>query len=145
MESSRYPRRSASGHGRKRPFARYAVWQAAKGLIMSVDPDVPPAWLSVTAQRDGVVVRLVAAGEIDMSTADVLRESLSRALHTRPAAVVVDMADVTLLDSTGITALVQARNHAIGDGATITLINCRPIVHRVLEVTGLLGPLAGEQ
>ena len=59
---------------------------------MSLDPGVPDVGLSVTVQRDGVVVRLVAAGVIDFASTEVLRESLSRALDRSPSAVVVDMA-----------------------------------------------------
>jgi hypothetical protein len=39
---------------------------------------------------------------------------------------------------------VVARNRAIDENTTLTLINCRPIVRRVLDVTGLLGPLTEE-
>jgi anti-sigma B factor antagonist/stage II sporulation protein AA (anti-sigma F factor antagonist) len=111
---------------------------------MSVVPGAVPATLSVTVQLDGQVVRLVAVGEIDMSTADVLRASLNDALDKNPPAVVVDMAGVTFLDSTGIAAFVVARNRAIGENTTLTLINCGSIIRQVLEVTGLLGPLTGE-
>jgi anti-sigma B factor antagonist len=112
---------------------------------MSVVPGAVPATLSVTVQLDGQVVRLVAVGEIDMSTTDVLRASLNDALdNRRPLAVVVDMAGVTFLDSTGIAAFVVARNRAIGENTTLTLINCGSIIRQVLEVTGLLGILTGE-
>lgn len=46
--------------------------------------------------------------------------------------------------STGISALLVARNRATGENTTLTLINCRSIVRQVLDVTGLLGPLTGE-
>jgi anti-sigma B factor antagonist/stage II sporulation protein AA (anti-sigma F factor antagonist) len=95
-------------------------------------------------QLDGHVVRVVAVGEIDMSTADVLRDALNDALDKNPPAVVLDMAGVTFLDSTGIAALVVAHNRAIDENTALTLINCRPIVRRVLDVTGLLGPLTEE-
>jgi anti-anti-sigma factor len=51
---------------------------------------------------------------------------------------------VTFLDSTGIAALVAARNRAIDEKTALTLINCQPIIRQVLDVTGLLGPLTEE-
>jgi anti-anti-sigma factor len=111
---------------------------------MSVVPGATPAPLCVTVQLDGHMVRVIAVGEIDMSTADVLRDSLNDALDKNPPAVVLDMAGVTFLDSTGIAALVVARNRAIGENTTLTLINCQPIIRQVLDVTGLLAPLTDE-
>ncbi|WP_432839047.1 STAS domain-containing protein [Dactylosporangium sp. CA-092794] len=43
-----------------------------------------------------------------MSTADQLREALSPAIDERPAALTVDFAGVTFLDSTAINVLVTA-------------------------------------
>jgi anti-anti-sigma factor len=108
---------------------------------MSVFPGAMPGPLSVTVQLDGHTARVVAVGEIDMSTADVLRDSLNDALDKNPLAVVLDMAGVTFLDSTGIAALVVARHRAINENAKLTLINCRSIIRQVLDVTGVLGSL----
>jgi anti-sigma B factor antagonist/stage II sporulation protein AA (anti-sigma F factor antagonist) len=110
---------------------------------MSADSDVPDASLAVVVQPDGDAVRLVLVGEIELSTADLLREQLFSALDRHPAAVQVDLAGVTFMDSTGIAALALARNRAISDAVTLTVINFQPTVRRVLEVTGMLGPLTG--
>lgn len=44
-------------------------------------------------------------GEIDMATAPVLRRTLDECISSRPACVLVDMADVTFIDATGLRML----------------------------------------
>jgi anti-sigma B factor antagonist len=97
--------------------------------------------LSVTVQSDGTVLRLFAAGEIDMSTSGKFRDPLKMALGQRPKTLVVDLAGVSFMDSTGIGALAYAHTQATEDAAgptTLNVINCQPAVQRVLDVTGLL-------
>ena len=88
--------------------------------------------------NDGVV-RLAVSGEIDLATADTLTEAVTTVLDTaRPAEVVVDLAEVTLCDSTGIDALLRARAAAHAQAVQLVVINPRGIVRRVLDVTGTL-------
>jgi anti-sigma B factor antagonist len=52
--------------------------------------------------------------------------------------VVVDLAGVAFCDSSGITALLAARNRALHDRATITLADVPTHVVTMLRVFGLL-------
>jgi anti-anti-sigma factor len=90
-------------------------------------------------------VRVVAAGEIDMSTAGQMQASLNAALDDHPSGLVVDLAAVTFMDSSGIAALVHAHNRAAEAGATLTVVDPQPIVRRVLEITGMLPELSGDE
>jgi anti-anti-sigma factor len=88
-------------------------------------------------QVDGVpVVR--AVGEIDMATAGALRDCLA-GIPAETATVIVDLSEVTFLDSTGLSALVGSwkRFTSANDGAELRLVVARPLIQRVLEVTGL--------
>ena len=51
--------------------------------------------------------------------------------------VVVDLSELTFMDSSGITALVKARNRMADEGNELILTRPHPIVRRALEVTGL--------
>src|SRR5687767_11308099 len=52
-------------------------------------------------------------GEVDLATAQDLRDTLLNALRTHPAAALnVDLSGVTFLDCTGISALVAVRKAA---------------------------------
>jgi anti-anti-sigma factor len=93
--------------------------------------------LSVVETVDGVGIRLLVTGEVDLATGQAFRAGLAAAQDKRPANLVVDLAGVTFLDSTGINALVRAHNRAVEDGSTVTVVNCSPRVRRTFEVTGV--------
>ena len=80
-------------------------------------------------------VHLVALrGELDMATAGGLADWLT---CIAGSTVVVDLTELTFMDSSGITALVIARNRMAEDGNELILTRPQPIVRRALEVTGL--------
>jgi anti-anti-sigma factor len=87
-------------------------------------------------------IRVAVVGEIDLATAPTLHDRLLTVLHEQtPAVLVVDLADVTFLDCTGIGALVAARNAAISAGAQVRVSHPQPAVRRLLDLAGLLGVL----
>jgi anti-anti-sigma factor len=77
-----------------------------------------------------------AYGEIDVAAADGFREELSAALvGSSEPPFVIDLSDVTFMDSRGVFALQGALEaHA---GATVVVRPSRQVL-RVLEITGLL-------
>lgn len=80
---------------------------------------------------------LVVTGEIDIATAPELRcelDALSLGAHSP---VVVDLSGVTFLDSSGISALVAARQAVAGTDATLVLLEPSPPVRLVLEISGV--------
>src|SRR5436305_13125149 len=95
-----------------------------------------PFRASVT--RMGEVARVELAGDLDMATSDALGDTLATAVSfpgTRR--IVVHLAEVTFLASSGISALLSAYRGARHRQARLTVINARPIVARVLELTGV--------
>jgi anti-anti-sigma factor len=83
---------------------------------------------------------VAVAGEVDLATAHLLRDRLLGVLDEHgPAVLDVDLAGVTLLDCTGISALVAVRNAAVQTGRQMWVTRPQPIVRRVLDLTGLLG------
>ena len=78
-----------------------------------------------------------AVGEVDVSTAPELRQRLQEL--PEGSQVVVDLTDVTFLDSTGLGVLVAAlkRVRESDAGGDLRLVVTRPQVTKVLEVTGL--------
>lgn len=87
--------------------------------------------------QDPVTVCVALRGEIDMDTADHLHHVVSAALRTAGERVVLDMGAVTFLGSCGIRALVLQQTAAEADGRRLVLRDARPIVCRVLQLTGL--------
>jgi anti-anti-sigma factor len=91
------------------------------------------------AIQDKQAIRLAVAGEIDIMTADSLRETLIHMLHKyRPAHIGVDLADVTFMDASGISALLKFAIAARQTDCAIAVTNPRSNVYKVLKITGLL-------
>ena len=83
-------------------------------------------------RNDGTsVVRLT--GEIDLNAVPALHEHMDP-LHGN---VIVDLAGVTFLDSSGIGALVRTRIRIEAGGGTLVLRHAQPIVARTFEIVGL--------
>ena len=74
-------------------------------------------------------------GELDLASADGLAEAL---VEMAGSTLVVDLADLSFMDSSGIGALVVARNRIRAKGAG-ELVVARPnaIVQKALEIVGL--------
>ena len=74
-------------------------------------------------------------GELDIVSAAGLADAL---VEVAGSTLVVDLSDLTFIDSSGISALVVARNRILAEGKG-ELVLTRPgvIVRRVLEITGL--------
>lgn len=82
-------------------------------------------------------------GEIDMEVADEVLATLRSTLDGEPPErIIVDLYDVTLLDSTGVGALVAAYKEAAERGIRLVVINPRGIVQRVLRIAGVLDTLS---
>jgi anti-anti-sigma factor len=83
--------------------------------------------------------RVAVVGEVDLATAPMLRDRLLDVLRGQaPAVVDVDLAGVTFLDCSGISALVAVRNAAIQAARQMRITQPQPIIRRMLDVTGLL-------
>jgi anti-anti-sigma factor len=109
-------------------------------MLTSCSPQSMSAPLRVDmAYPSPGTVRAAAVGEVDLATAQVLRDALLSALREhRPALLTVDVSGVTFLDCTGISALVAAHAAAARAGCQLWVTGSRPMVHRVLGLTGLL-------
>jgi anti-anti-sigma factor len=111
---------------------------------MRAEPELPCGALTVTMHADGGRLRLAVAGEIDMATEDAFRRGLAEAIAKKPTTIVVDLAEVTFMDSTGISALIRAHATFRHAGGVLSVVNCQRLVRRALEVTGVLDVLTGQ-
>jgi len=94
------------------------------------DERFPVAW----SDRTAIVT---AAGEVDLTNADGLREALLSALNAGALGLVADMTSTTFLDSAGVSALVRASRRAVATGAVFRLVVSAPPVLRVLNLVGI--------
>jgi anti-sigma B factor antagonist len=79
-----------------------------------------------------------AHGELDIETAEDLADSLDPRLWSGCEGVLVDLAEVRFMDSSGLRALVQAERALGGNGLRLAVATAaRSQVEGVLELTGL--------
>ncbi|MEO6700986.1 MAG: STAS domain-containing protein [Jatrophihabitantaceae bacterium] len=76
-------------------------------------------------------------GEVDVHTAPELRDRLIQALDAGNSSLVVDLSWLSFIDSTGLGALVAARNHANALGASLRLVCKTERLLKVFRITGL--------
>jgi anti-sigma B factor antagonist len=121
-------------------------------LVLVDDPDdlVPPpspkhaapatleaAPFDITLTRTPGRATLTLVGELDMATTPGLKKHLTTLARTHKGLVVIDLRQLTFLDSTGIAALVEADSYARRDGWNLAIVKGPPQVQRVLELCGL--------
>jgi stage II sporulation protein AA (anti-sigma F factor antagonist) len=91
------------------------------------------------ADADGLVLATLD-GELDLDTADAVRDSLAAAAGAPDCRFLrVDVSRLSFIDSYALGALVSARNTAAGAGVGLTLADPSPPVRKAIEVTGLAG------
>ncbi|MEV4614952.1 STAS domain-containing protein [Kitasatospora sp. NPDC049258] len=93
--------------------------------------------LSTTTRSTPTGPVLEIAGDLDFHTAPRAREVLFGLTPGPGQLLVVDLTGLTFCDSTGITVLVAARNHALGHRAQIALAGVPGTVARTFDITGL--------
>jgi anti-anti-sigma factor len=81
-------------------------------------------------------------GELDIATAPELVHLLKR-LRQHRHAVTLDLAEVTFMDSTGLTILMDAKIQADEEGWAFSVTRPSSAVKRVFELAGV-GRLLGE-
>lgn len=93
--------------------------------------------LEVAVREDAGVVILSAKGEVDVWTADILRQSLRDVQAEGEPHVIVDLTEVPFVDSTGIGVLVGALKRARETGGSLHLVVVSAGVRKVLAITSL--------
>jgi len=91
--------------------------------------------INIERRDDGVVVRV--GGELDMQSAPDLSDQLSQLLEAGEHHLVLDLTDLTLLDSSGLAALLGAHQSAQSRGASLVLRSPNERIIRLVNIAGL--------
>jgi anti-sigma B factor antagonist len=93
--------------------------------------------------REAAVVRL--AGDFDINARDDMRAALLAAVQAAgPAEVVIDFDRAAFLDSEAMGALIEGLNAGREADVPLRIVNAHGLVHRVLDVSGVLALFNGE-
>jgi anti-anti-sigma factor len=111
----------------------------ANGVMNSL-PNIVGA--TVTEERiEPSALLLAAAGELDIATAEKLREPLTTALDAGIRRLVIDLSEVSFMDSVALAALVQASRRLDPDGRMAIVIAPGSYTRLIFEAAGLDGCL----
>jgi anti-anti-sigma factor len=99
-------------------------------------PAPRPGEVRITEERYGTTSYLRIAGEIDMATVPQLETAVGRA-RSHSQAVVIDLSEVTFIDSTGVSFILRMDAESRADGFSLLLVPGPPAVQRVFELVGI--------
>ncbi|HYY65199.1 MAG TPA: STAS domain-containing protein [Gaiellaceae bacterium] len=85
--------------------------------------------------RELAIVSL--SGELDLYTAERVRVAVDEAGAVGADNVIVDLSEISFIDSTALGVLVQETKRLEGRGHSLVLVTNDPRTLRVFEVTGL--------
>ena len=101
-------------------------------------PASSPAVFRVHPERINDVYRLTVSGELDLATRDTLRDELEHAEVSEAKRILLDLKDLTFIDSSGIAILVEAHQRSATAGTQLRVLVVDGQVREVLELTGLV-------
>lgn len=123
----RGPRESATEGKSKEAVATVEYRDASRGT------------LAVGVFEDGEHRVIRVGGELDLATAETLKQELDEAMKPADeAAIVIDLSDLEFIDSTGIAILIRAMGDGTNGSSRLRFVPSRAEgVNRVLAMTGV--------
>jgi anti-sigma B factor antagonist len=95
-----------------------------------------PASSSTTPRQSGSNV-LPLKGEIDLHVSPSVTASLNEMIIKKPECMVVDLSDVSYIDSAGLAALIEAMQKVEGYGGKFMLAGLQETVRSIFEISRL--------
>jgi len=95
------------------------------------------AEFEVTASEQTALPVLRVRGEIDVASAPEFHARLSDLAGRGPEVIMVDLSEVSFIDSTGLGVLVGAVGDMRARGGDLRLVVTQPQIIKLLELTGL--------
>ncbi len=99
--------------------------------------DTDSGELQVSSRTEGDALVVVPVGDIDLAGSPTLREELKRVAAARPGRIIVDLAGVSYMDSSGVATLVEALQMTRKNRAKLVLCNLQDRVRSIFEIAKL--------
>jgi anti-sigma B factor antagonist len=97
-----------------------------------------PEELVTSLDRVADTVTVALHGEVDVATVDQVRVALTDAIAAQPRTIVVDLSDLSFIDSTGLGALIFGFQRCRDAGIAFRLARPSRGVRQILVLSGLL-------
>lgn len=96
-------------------------------------PSTPP-WCVTPGETPGV---LRLCGEIDFSVTPKVRECLKQYLAGEAPEIVLDLSELSYIDSSGLALFIETRNRLLAAGRSIRIVAISPQVRKLFNLTQL--------
>ncbi len=93
---------------------------------------------SISEEVVGNDATLVLGGELDAHSARRLDDVVDDLIARRTTSIVIDLEQVSFIDSSGLRSLIRARQRLGDEPQSVRLRKPQPGTVRLLEITGLL-------
>ena len=98
--------------------------------------DRPPFHVELLKPTESVAV-VDLEGEVDIYSAPQFKEALFQGITEGAQRIIVDLAKVTFIDSSGLSVLVSGAKRVRSNNGTLDIVCCDDNITRILEITGL--------
>jgi anti-sigma B factor antagonist len=134
LRSATYdPARGTASHGESH----------RRRLLLTFSEAAVTARLNIEIVERAKGLILVLRGELDLSTAPLLEDELTRAKATAAPTIVVDLDELEFIDSSGLHVLIEHARPTLGR-QRVRLTRGSPQVQRLFEISGMLDHLPFE-
>lgn len=90
--------------------------------------------MAISSAMNGSELTIYVEGRFDFSSHQEFRGSYE-AQETKPSRYIVDMNATSYLDSSALGMLLLLRDYSGGDSASISIINCKDDVKKILSIS----------
>lgn len=80
---------------------------------------------------------VTATGELDVSSSTILKSELTDHISQGRVHVIIDMSNVTFVDSSGLSVLVTGLKRTVESGGSLRLVITAESVMRIFQITAL--------
>ncbi len=91
--------------------------------------------MKISKQNEGEFILFKVDGDIDIYTVSQLKESLRKQIEEVPCNIIIDLAAVTYLDSSGIGLLVNTHKDLVKWGYCLGLVNVNKETRQLFKIT----------
>lgn len=121
----------------RRRMSIHIVWKGSESVLSNTSESIEKSGMKTVADENGTLAFLYGRIDIDSSPA-VRRQLLALFEGPHPRIVIVDLSDVTHIDSSGVATLIEALKIARNSEIELRLQGLHDRLHRLFEATGIL-------
>ena len=101
-------------------------------------PEELPFDFRISASEQGATSTIAVEGEWDLAQQTASTDAIDHALDRRPACLVLDLSQLSFIDSSGVHVLINAHNRCAAQATHLVIIPGPRAVQRVFEICNLI-------